>query len=42
MTLPLISYGGSSVIAMAINMGIILSFTRKPINPYRYDFLKSL
>jgi cell division protein FtsW len=42
MTLPFISYGGSSMIAMAINMGIILSFTRKKINPYKYDFLKSL
>ena len=42
MTLPFISYGGSSMIAMAINMGIILSFTRKKVNPYKYDILKSL
>jgi cell division protein FtsW len=42
MTLPLISYGGSSIISIAIDMGIILSFTRKKINPYKYDLLKSL
>ena len=29
MTLPYISYGGSSLVAMGVTMGIILSFTRK-------------
>jgi cell division protein FtsW len=32
MTLPFISYGGSSMIALSIGMGLLLSFTRK--NPY--------
>ncbi|MEQ9115521.1 MAG: putative lipid II flippase FtsW [Rickettsiales bacterium] len=40
MTLPLISYGGSSVIATAIALGLMLSFTRKRYNvitlPKRY------
>ena len=29
MTLPFISYGGSSMLGMAITMGLVLSFTRK-------------
>ena len=29
MTLPFISYGGSSLLAMGLSMGVILSFTRK-------------
>ena len=29
MTLPLISYGGSSQIAIAISMGLMLALTRK-------------
>jgi cell division protein FtsW len=32
MTLPLISYGGSSMIALAIALGLLLAFTRR--NPY--------
>jgi cell division protein FtsW (lipid II flippase) len=42
MTLPFISYGGSSIIAMAINMGIIISFTRKKVNLYKYRLLNDL
>jgi cell division protein FtsW len=32
MTLPLISYGGSSMIALSIGMGLLLAFTRR--NPF--------
>lgn len=32
MTLPLISYGGSSMLALALGMGLLLAFTRR--NPY--------
>jgi cell division protein FtsW len=32
MTLPFISYGGSSMLALAIGMGLLLAFTRR--NPY--------
>jgi cell division protein FtsW len=32
MTLPLISYGGSSMIALAVGLGLLLAFTRR--NPY--------
>ncbi|HYJ29803.1 MAG TPA: putative peptidoglycan glycosyltransferase FtsW [Allosphingosinicella sp.] len=32
MTLPFISYGGSSMIALAMGMGLLLAFTRR--NPY--------
>jgi cell division protein FtsW len=32
MTLPLISYGGSSMLALALGMGLLLVFTRR--NPY--------
>jgi len=32
MTLPLISYGGSSTIAVALTLGLLLAFTRR--NPY--------
>jgi cell division protein FtsW len=32
MTLPFISYGGSSMLALAVGMGLLLAFTRR--NPY--------
>ena len=32
MTLPFISYGGSSMIALAMGFGLLLAFTRR--NPY--------
>ena len=32
MTLPFISYGGSSMLALAMGMGLLLAFTRS--NPY--------
>ena len=32
MTLPFISYGGSSMIALSIGMGLLLTFTRR--NPF--------
>lgn len=32
MTLPLISYGGSSVFSISIALGMMLSFTRKRYN----------
>ena len=32
MTLPFISYGGSSMVALALGMGLLLAFTRR--NPY--------
>ncbi len=32
MTLPFISYGGSSMIALSIGMGLLLAFTRR--NPF--------
>ncbi len=35
MTLPFISYGGSSLLAVAINAGMILSLTRKRHQPVR-------
>ena len=32
MTLPFISYGGSSMLALSIGMGLLLAFTRR--NPF--------
>jgi cell division protein FtsW len=32
MTLPFISYGGSSMLALSVGMGLLLAFTRR--NPY--------
>lgn len=44
MTLPLISYGGSSTIALCLTVGLMLALTRR--NPYltrdRFDFLGML
>jgi cell division protein FtsW len=35
MTLPFISYGGSSMIAIAFGMGLLLAFTRRGAEPRR-------
>lgn len=44
MTLPLVSYGGSSTIALCLTVGLMLALTRR--NPYltrdRFDFLGAL
>jgi cell division protein FtsW len=41
MTLPLVSYGGSSTIALCLTVGLLLALTRR--NPYlprdRFDWL---
>jgi cell division protein FtsW len=37
MTLPFVSYGGSSVIAVAIGMGMLLSLTRRRISRAAQD-----
>ena len=41
MTLPLISYGGSSFIALSLGIGLLLAFTRR--NPYldRSEYISS-
>ncbi|WP_017930977.1 putative lipid II flippase FtsW [Robiginitomaculum antarcticum] len=36
MTLPFISYGGSSMLALCFSMGLILAFTRKRAGAYGY------
>ena len=43
MTLPFLSYGGSSLLASAITAGIILSLTRKsnPLEPYKTNLMKN-
>ena len=42
MTLPFVSYGGSSLIAMAFTMGVVLSLTRRyGKNPYKTRHLQS-
>ena len=44
MTLPLVSYGGSSTIALCLTVGLLLALTRR--NPYlsrdRFDWVESL
>lgn len=40
MTLPFISYGGSSVIALCAGVGLLLAFTRR--NPYMHRFPQSV
>jgi cell division protein FtsW len=43
MTLPFISYGGSSLVAMAIGMGMVLALTRKrPLKRTRNGFAQSI
>jgi cell division protein FtsW len=43
MTLPFISYGGSSLVAMAIGMGMVLALTRKrPLKRTRNGFAESI
>jgi cell division protein FtsW len=38
MTLPFISYGGSSLIAIAVSMGMVLALTRTRPGAKRSDF----
>ncbi len=40
MTLPFLSYGGSSLVAMAIGMGMMLSLTRKRYGQFTVDLRK--
>jgi cell division protein FtsW len=41
MTLPLISYGGSSLIAAGLGLGVLLAMTRKRPQPMMDDFLEA-
>jgi len=41
MTLPFVSYGGSSLIAMGISVGMLLAFTRSRPQGEISDFLLS-
>lgn len=38
MTLPFISYGGSSMLALCLSAGLILAFTRKRPGAYGFGF----
>ncbi|MFB3134387.1 MAG: putative lipid II flippase FtsW [Rhodospirillales bacterium] len=40
MTLPLISYGGSSTVAMAYAMGMVLALTRQRASMHVHDFMQ--
>lgn len=40
MTLPLLSYGGSSMIATSICMGIVLAITKKPTHTSKYQLAR--
>ncbi|MBO5996003.1 MAG: FtsW/RodA/SpoVE family cell cycle protein, partial [Acetobacter sp.] len=39
MTLPFISYGGSSAISVALTIGMILALTRQRISTYQNNYL---
>lgn len=40
-TLPFISYGGSSTLIMLMSMGIVLSISRESNKPIKQEYIKS-